>query len=153
MRGPFGDPDALADVPQANARVTGDADQHLGVVSEKRPTRCRARVLVLSHRYEHSISRLIFHAILVRYSREDPKIPSHHEEVSRCSLTHAAGRSAPPLQEQRRTRPPGRRAIKRLSKRRTRLARGKPPRRQTAPRHPRSTSVARRSGADFTATR
>ena len=75
MRGPFGDPDALADVAQANAGVTGDADQHLGVVGEKCPTRCRVRVL--SHLSEHIISRLIFHAMIVRHLREDPKIPSH----------------------------------------------------------------------------
>jgi hypothetical protein len=34
MRGPFGDPDTLADVAQANARITSDAHQHLGVVGQ-----------------------------------------------------------------------------------------------------------------------
>jgi hypothetical protein len=77
VRGPFGDADALADVAQANARITSDADQYLGVVGQKRPTRSRA----LRHRREHSISRLCFHAIIIMYPREgfsDP-LPSHRE--------------------------------------------------------------------------
>jgi hypothetical protein len=36
--GAFGDPDRLADVAQADARVVGDAEQHLGVVGQKRPS-------------------------------------------------------------------------------------------------------------------
>jgi hypothetical protein len=35
--GPFGDPDRLADLAQADARVMRDAEQHFGVVGEKRP--------------------------------------------------------------------------------------------------------------------
>jgi len=37
VRGAFGDPDRLADLPQADARVMRDAQQYLGVVGEKRP--------------------------------------------------------------------------------------------------------------------
>jgi hypothetical protein len=33
----FGDPDRLADLAQAHAGVMRDAEQHLGVVGEKRP--------------------------------------------------------------------------------------------------------------------
>ena len=38
MGGPFGDPDLVADLAQANAGIVGDADQHPGVVGQKRPT-------------------------------------------------------------------------------------------------------------------
>ena len=93
MRGPLGDTDALADVAQANSGVTGDADQHLGVVGQKRPTRCR----VLSHPHEHNISRLRFHAMVVIYSREDRRSPrATRRGGPRCSPTHAARRSTPP---------------------------------------------------------
>jgi hypothetical protein len=37
VRGAFGDPDRLADLAQADAGVVRDAEQHLGVVGEKRP--------------------------------------------------------------------------------------------------------------------
>ena len=37
--GTLGDPDRGADVAQPDARVLGDADQHLGVVREERPCR------------------------------------------------------------------------------------------------------------------
>jgi hypothetical protein len=42
VRGAFCDPDRLADLAQADARVMRDAEQHLGVVGEKRP--CRGSV-------------------------------------------------------------------------------------------------------------
>jgi hypothetical protein len=37
VSGPFGDPDRVADLAQADARVMRDAEQHLGVVGQKRP--------------------------------------------------------------------------------------------------------------------
>jgi hypothetical protein len=49
MRGPFRDPDALADVAKTDAGVSGDAHQHLGVVGQKRPARSR----VLGHASYH----------------------------------------------------------------------------------------------------
>jgi hypothetical protein len=39
VRGAFCDPDRLADLAQADAWVVRDAEQHLGMVGEKRPCR------------------------------------------------------------------------------------------------------------------
>jgi len=52
----FGDPDRVADVSQADGRVTRDAEQHLRVVGQERP-RWRS---VLQHRREISVSRHLF---------------------------------------------------------------------------------------------
>lgn len=40
MRSPLGDPHPVTNLSQANAGVVGDADQHLGVIGQKRPARC-----------------------------------------------------------------------------------------------------------------
>jgi hypothetical protein len=37
VRGPLGDPDAIADVAQADAGIAGDAEQDEGVVGEESP--------------------------------------------------------------------------------------------------------------------
>jgi hypothetical protein len=43
VRGAFCDPDAVADLAQADAGVVCDAEKHPGVVGEKRPCRCFVR--------------------------------------------------------------------------------------------------------------
>jgi hypothetical protein len=44
LGGALGDPDACGDVTKPNAGVTGNADQHVGVVGEKRPVSHHAPV-------------------------------------------------------------------------------------------------------------
>ena len=48
VRGALGDPDPLADVAQADARVACDAHQHLSVIGQERPAGAVSLVILLA---------------------------------------------------------------------------------------------------------
>jgi hypothetical protein len=61
VRGAFGDPDRFADVAQPGARILRDAQEHSGVVGEKRPgghtvPRHKARLAFLDSQIRYSPS-------------------------------------------------------------------------------------------------
>src|SRR4051812_35706789 len=59
MRRSFGDPDALPDLAQADARIVRDAQEHLGMVGEKSPfgqvcVRHNTRIAFLDSNFSYS---------------------------------------------------------------------------------------------------